>query len=46
VTDRVVAAFGGASAEFREIGPISLKGVVQPVKLYVASPGESEGRPA
>lgn len=41
VTDRVVAAFGDATAGFREIDPIPLKGVAEPVKLYVASGGES-----
>jgi adenylate cyclase len=41
VTDRVVAASSEARAAFREIGPISLRGVAEPVKLYVASRTES-----
>jgi adenylate cyclase len=41
VTDRVVAASSDGHTAFREIGPISLNGVAEPVKLYAASRRES-----
>ncbi|HZD17167.1 MAG TPA: adenylate/guanylate cyclase domain-containing protein [Actinomycetota bacterium] len=38
VSAEVVGAWSGADAGFREIGPVSLKGVPEPIVVYAAGP--------